>query len=48
MAKIYVCKYCGGKASTSYCVCASCHGKLVLVRKLRRMLAPYRKYVKKV
>ena len=47
MTKRYICKYCGNETNYADCVCGNCMHKRALVRKLVRMLAPYRKYVKK-
>lgn len=48
MTKRYVCKYCGTRTNAVDCVCENCMSKRPLVRKLVKMLAPYKKCVNQV
>ncbi len=43
MTKRYICKYCGNETNYADCVCGNCMNKRPLVKKLVRMLAPYKR-----
>jgi predicted ATP-dependent serine protease len=42
MRNKYVCKYCGVKTEKTNCICSLCEEKLVLIRRIKAMLMPYK------
>ena len=43
----YICKYCEKETPNENCICKNCYDKLPLVKKLCKMLEPYKKYCRK-